>query len=229
MRLLFCVLMCAVLFSGTFCRAQDVQNSLTAGAWALQFQVLGDFDLAAFDGAMIAVKKHTSPSGAWRLGVDVIVNTTDRNREERTDSGILPERGSESESDREMVALFLQRLFYRNPKSEINLFFGVGPRLGYDRSSVEVHDILDTAVRITKTYRRVWSVGMTGLVGIEWFPHRSISLSGQYATNLVYRNMYESSTTPVIGGEGGTYTSTTDTDTFDLFRDGVRLGLSVYW
>ena len=73
-RTLVFVLIAAVLVvvtapgSGT---AQETQSPLVGGAWALQFRVSENFTLSTFEGSVVSLKRHYSPSTALRLGVSL--------------------------------------------------------------------------------------------------------------------------------------------------------------
>ncbi len=203
------------------------KNSLVKGAWALQFEISGNFDLQSFQGSTISLKKHTSDGSAWRIGLDLRINLDDRERTSERDGEVLSQYdyGTNAES----ISLILQRVFYPSPMASVNLFWGFGPKAGFSHYNYtrEVEAI------INKSGDEVfqWSVGFSGVIGIEWFPMKSISLLAEYGSVLQYE-WTESKRKTLITRPGEGTVLSVDKDkvkAFSLTSSSVKFGLSVYF
>jgi len=75
-----------------------------------------------------------------------------------------------------------------------------------------------------------WSLGLTGLVGVEWFVSKSISLHAEYRISLGYSQEKREYNRTTISQTGKSYITGNETIKFrQLSSDGVRFGLSVYF
>jgi hypothetical protein len=181
----------------------------------------GDFKLSSFDGATISIKKHTSARGAWRLGVTL---NGDISRVRSTTSyGQDPYRqvdGSKADANAQSLGLGLTRIIYPRSPSIVNFFYGVGPRLSFGRSHSESSPSVNSPATIRK--ERNWVVGLGLVMGVELFPYKSLGLSGEYGSSLVYRwQKYESSTT--------SNEQVSKSSGYSFSNGGLRFGISVYW
>jgi len=206
-------------------------NSIKKGVWALQFQITNNFTLSSFDGSVLSAKYHLSKTRALRLGLGVdlvLVDSDDRVVDTRADT-LSAEFSEEADSDRWGFELNLQYLFYPIPDGNIHLFFGAGPLLGYDRvdseitrSSIDSFSELLTATNKTSS----WSVGVSSVLGVEWFAAKQISILAEYGLSLRYQ-WIESSRMNVANDR--TLTHDEERDTFTVNASAVRFGLSVYF
>lgn len=201
-------------------------NSLRAGAWALQFQEGRDFTLGSFDGTTLSIQKHTSAGGAWRLGVTLSGNVQQvKYANTYVQGGTNQERSYKTDINAQSLILGLTRIVYPRPPSAVNFLYGLGPRFSYGRT----HDEMSSStVDPHSSTSRNWSIGLGIVLGVQWFPYRSIGLSGEYSSSLVYRWQEDENLSTSISS--GARSDTVDTTRgFSLANGGVRLGVSVYW
>lgn len=225
------VLSIASLFS---LKAQDsVQTQFPEDAKALQFQINGNFTLSSFQGAAISYKHHLRSSSALRIGVSAY--GTDTNEESANDyySGGSPNTSTEQLRDRTSISLQLnvQAIWYSPTSSEIFFFYGIGPLFGYGGSwqtNKSIYSSPFTESNTVSSKTTSWSVGLSGLAGVEWFPAETISIHAEYGARASFswtsfENKYQPSGTGSWSESGGT------TTTLNMQGTGVLVGLSVYF
>ncbi len=193
-------------------------NSLKDGSWSVQFEFDSDFKIKSFDGALIALKYHSSDGGAWQIGADLALEDSE------TEVLDAPYAAPEQRTKRDIkeFTVSITRLFYPDPTSSIGVYFGVGPRLGWGLDhSVEEEDNYGEFSSIDREVRK-WLAGGAAVFGIEYFPHRRIGILGQYGLTCEYsweRTKY------TWDGK----TPTTTKDGLRIGADDVRMGVSLYW
>ena len=143
----------------------DKEATLQQGVWALQFQIKENFTLSAFEGTTLSVKRHTSATRAWRLGVSLGATF------ENSDS----EDGDQSKVDRQQIALIGHYLFYPTLKDPIHLYVGPGLRGAYSRASTKNEQRRPNGELILLADGSVfeWTVGLSGTLGVEWFANKA--------------------------------------------------------
>jgi len=193
--------------------ARGEENSLTAGSWALQFQIQNNLTLGNFDGLGIALKRHLSGGSALRGGVNF--TTSGSSQELRPDSV-----QTRADSDLRGVRAALHYVWYPRPQADVNLFMGIGPAFGYLSN-----DSLNSASgRERSSETSEWQVGAHGILGAEWFATRSLGIHAEY--EIAYQ--YASSEATVSTGTPETKV-TRNTDRWSFGTSAVRFGLSVYF
>ena len=208
---------------------QNERNSLEAGRWALQFQIDNNFQLSTFEGSTFSLKKHTSDGAAWRLALSSSLNFSETENARVTDSDDDPR--SESDNSTQSISVSLMRILYPAPKATVNFFWGFGPGFGFSHNSsnsksYSTGDAMSETERTTDT----WRAGVSGLLGVEWFPHRNISLLAEYESGFDYQ--WRKSTTERNVTGVPTPSSTKDeskSTSFGWASNGVKFGLSVYF
>lgn len=214
------------------------ENPLRAGAKALQFQILEDFRLGSFDGSVISLKTQRSARTAIRIGVTISGHL--RNGDYDTDDQTSSTRNSfEDEDENGMaVTLNIQRLTYRTSYKDANLFWGIGPTFTYWRLKSDDSTITyqGSAAHVEGHTQRSYSLsgGITGLVGVEWFMSKSLSLTAEYG--LVVKYEYLSTERTVVDRDiyNGSVLENTHNDRaisreFGVSSLPVRFGVSVYF
>ena len=232
------------------CAAED--DSLRKGAWALQFEVNGDFDLGPFQGKMISIKKHTGDGAAYRFGLDFSLtdNATDKDDFDVDEYGSGESQNTKlsavsTDLNARSFALTVQRISYPKPGRRIKLFYGIGPTFTHSHKDddryiegINVHiggfELPDT-VHFTQeisSSMNGWSLGMRGILGVEWFASPSISLLAEYNSNLAYswsrteaESVSTSFETEVIARKSGV----SDSDGIEFGAGAVKFGLSAYF
>ncbi len=205
-----------------FAQDGNAQNSLVDGKSALLFEIIGDFDLTSFEGANISFKHHYTDNRAYRIGLGVAVSHENRDED---GSG---SRWTETEVSRESITLTALKLYYNDLNKRASFYWGLGPRIGYshDKDNYDTPAWEDDYSR-RYTYDRA-NAGILGVVGVEWFLARELSLLAQYGTTLDYnwsRNEYEErDSEPDYSNFRNQESSIVK-----LQADAVRFGLSLYW
>lgn len=200
------------------------------GTKALQFQITDNFNLGAFQGASISLKKHKSNSFAWRLGLDLNFQVSDQESTSERDYDVYSESIRDENSQK--IDLRLQGLFYPHHTANIKLFYGFGPVLGFShRKTVREEDRISYN-RITESTGKLntWKAGLTGVLGVEWFPAKRISLLAEYVSEFTYeyvKNVGESVT--IYPDHISSSKSETINKNVRFYPAQVRFGLSVYF
>jgi hypothetical protein len=200
------------------------------GAKALQFEITDNFNLSAFQGAAISLKKHTSNSFAWRLGLDLNLQVSDQESASERDYEAYAE--SIRDENSQIINLRLQGLFYPHHTAGIRLFYGFGPVFGFShRKSVKVEERIEYN-RITENTSKLntWKAGLTGVLGVEWFPAKRISLLAEYVSEFTYEYMKSTSeSVAMVPDDIFSTKSETINKNVRFYPAQVRFGLSVYF
>jgi hypothetical protein len=212
---------------------------LQAGSWSLQFQIRNNFTLDDFQGALISCKRHYTPQSAIRLGLGLNGSISDDSRESTSTApgGSKRINNLDADLDNQAFNLTVQYLNYPSPGARIKTFFGIGPMVGFDRrkdKSMTYSEIIfdDTlvsrsSVEFRENLRRTWSVGLSGVLGVEWFFSRKLSLLAEYGASFVYE--WRKSTSSRWNSETAGSTEGEDTESTLRFNSSaVKFGLSVY-
>lgn len=200
------------------------------GKKAFQFGITNNFNLKDFQGGTVSFKKHYSNSKAWRLGLDLDFGFHTDEGFSSTNDTVRSIRDNSDNSQN--INLRIQRLFYQNRTSRVKPFLGIGPMFGFRHSIGTITDEspIYENIRESTSTTYSWSLGITGLAGIEWFASPNISLLAEYSTDLAYKYRKHKLETKYIRPDNGR-TSTGETTYKDLNFDPVyvRFGLSVYF
>jgi hypothetical protein len=186
------------------------ENSLRDGAWALQFSINGGdfFSLSSFAGG-VSVKRHFTPKSAVRAGVSFDAEGSTYGAQESDSRGVS-------------LSILYQR--YVNPTADANLYWGVGPSGRFDDDVQETHRDSLTTVNESE----LWSAGLSGVVGVEWFAARVISLHAEYEAAARYTWVGESTEYNRLGESP--VRSTRESEGWSIGAGStVRFGLSVYF
>ncbi len=237
-RLMSAPLLCTLLSASVFAQ-QDQEtrhnrnNSLAKGARAFQFEIVGDLfnlDLRNLFGTTLALKKQTSDGSAMRIGLGVGFNLSDQDRTSEVREDSITQSQTDYDRNGQSVNIVIQKIFYPAPTADVNFFYGLGPlaSFGHDKSAQED---LRPWTRTTSTETYSWSVGVAGVLGVEWFPTRSISLLAEYGSDMRYKweeRKVESSRTYPDGTTIG-QVSEDKSKGLSLSTTSVKVGLSVYF
>ena len=175
------------------------------GRWAMQFAVT-DLQLTSFNGATLSLRKHLGLRPAVRLGLGV----HDISREEFQAPG---SSSPTAEFNTLSMSLSLEYMHYLNLASPVNAFFSLGPGGGYlwrntDSGAGWIED-------------RNWNVSLGLGLGVEWFVHRQISISGEYRSMFFYED--RTRTSQSSSGLGNTSSATN----YGFGSSGVRAGIAI--
>lgn len=177
---------CLALLGPTFAAAADdpdekSASALRAGAWALQFGIADNFQLASFSGSTISLKHHTSDRSAWRLGVSSSFSS--RSWDESIDYG-PPDTAlvRTSDGDAQNLTVALTRLRYPHPGQRVSAYYGAGPFVSFSGDNEEQ---VQAGLKRVHDHER-WAVGANFVFGGEWFPARALGVHAEYRASLEY-------------------------------------------
>ncbi|HEX2869348.1 MAG TPA: hypothetical protein VHO03_20055 [Ignavibacteriales bacterium] len=232
-----------VAFTSLQLNAQTQTSSsenLSDSSKALQFQIASNFTLTSFQGTVFSYKHHLSRNTALRIGLSIGLGGQNRDGEttgfyvER--DSVFPVSNNGTDRTGASIQLTAQHIWYFNPASKVLLFGGAGPLAGYDYNYEKTESILGSAgsspmISNNETKSKQWSFGISGVMGVEWFVSKGISLSAEYGLQANYY-WWDSEGT-------GTYTNSsfdhitqkanTSVKGWNLSGNYAKLGLSLYF
>jgi opacity protein-like surface antigen len=138
--------------------------------WALQFAVT-NATLQSFDGATLAVRRHFSEGSALRLGLTVGDISFSEQRTEDTSAS------TSDKLNQQTLGVDIGYVGYLGMTTNVTPFLLVGAGVAGHRSEFEDDRLL-----------RVWNADFTLAFGVEWFVHRRVAVSGEYAASLFYQH-----------------------------------------
>ena len=221
-------------------------TSLRQGAWALQFGVGSNFTLTTFQGSTLAIKYHLSEANALRIAITLNGSFTDGTELQTGVSDTANNTASgDNSSHSGSIAIFLQYLWYMNPRDVVHFYTGVGPSISYSHSQDQRSQNALTSqqefyssgyywshVNSTTTSNQ-WALGLRGIAGVEWFPIKWFSFRAEYSEGIQYQW-----TSSKSAAQGLTYTTPVSSITVSdnvsskgwvISSLGVSFGVSVYF
>ncbi|MBS1513825.1 MAG: hypothetical protein JSS63_02260 [Bacteroidetes bacterium] len=213
-----------LLYSNIYAQEKERQNSLEAGKWALQFTIDQNFTLSNFEGSIASVKKQFSPRSALRLGLSLDFGRSNS----KENDFIYNDTLNPQYSKRFYFSAFIYPtyLIYVNPNSPVNLYFGGGFTLGgsYRWHESEQSEEEGSYYAWEKTYS--YGGGITGTVGVEFFPIKNFSILAEYFVSLQYANEVSST---VYTSPSNYQKREVTSDYVEFFGKRVNFGLAVYF
>lgn len=189
-----------LLFAGAvsiFCQGREtkdtkdsVNNSLIKRKLAFQYDMGYDFASESIIPIVFSLKYHLSDKTALRLGVGFIPGEEGPGRRHMNDTLRNFENFDHHENNPEQLNFTLNYMFYPAPKADVNLFFGLGPRFGFGEEQFGNPPNGPENVENDSNEERInnsWSIGLSGVIGAEWFAARSISFFTEYDAAFSYR------------------------------------------
>ena len=205
------------------------ENSLKKDKWALQFQVFNF--VSSFQGSTFSLKKHVSDKAAWRLGLTLHFEVKDEN----TEIILYPNTKAPGYNDLTdvRIGIALQKVFYPNPTADVNVFWGLGPTYSYRYSLNDRENISRDGTYQDKRSFEIhsWSLGINGILGVEWFATKSISFLAEYGTAVTYSQRITRTIRRSVR-DGNLYLNQDSTNRLNgvsLSSSRVKFGLSVYF
>jgi len=196
-------------------------------AWALQYSIENNFRFGSFQGQTLSLLKHTSINRAWRIGLTASIFF--ENAEISYRSGNNDKESSWEITYDVPVSLEVIRVYYPNFRSKINWFYGWGPLLSYKFHKTESSGL----PRYLNTMRSFeWDVGLVALVGVQWFPGKSIGLNAEYTSNLAFRftRSVNDNLSWTMDGEYYMFNrGRKETHGIHLSASAVKIGISAYF
>lgn len=214
----------------------DSLKSLRKGATALQFQIAPNFQLSSFQGAIFSGKRHFSDRSALRVGLDLkgTFFNDERDRENTVDT-LTSSDFLEKDGNSQSYGVTAQYVYYPNPNPKVNVYLGSGPFVSYNRftrdESRERQDPFQESSQLVSSSGSGWTVGLSSVLGAEWFIAKNISLSAENRFLIGYHsNKTEGSveSQPGSGNPGQEYLESKST-AFTFSPANIVLGVSAYF
>ena len=203
-------------------------HSLYDGSRALQFRIASDFVLDDFQGAALSVKKHISDKSAIRLGLNLFLDLSTRNSDNRIYSGDTTITINDTEISEQRIMLELQYVRYVSTDRKIKFFWGTGPTVRLHREVAET-DYSNSYYNISRPLKdedKSWGLGGSGILGVEWFPIYYISFHTEYMLTILYE--WQKIRNDEVTG-ANYYSISTEEKGIEIYASDVRFGLSLYF
>ena len=193
--------------------------------WALQFQINDNFSLTSFQGSTISLNKCLSNNRSFRMGLSLNTTLEDYDMESR----IIEDNEDKSENNFHFLLTTQYVRNYKN-RNKVTPFFGFGPavQFNYDNEKNTFGTSSRTSVKTTS-----WGMGISGVIGVEYFIRNNLGLLAEYGSNLMYNRSKTEDITEIRRGENNKFVTTEDIDekttTIDFSPALVKFGLSIYF
>jgi hypothetical protein len=226
LSILLFLLFTGLLFSQTE-NSEQSKSSETENVWALQFQILDNFQLSTFEGSAISLKKVLSDCSSLRFGVSINTAISDLDEENKTTI-------AKNSQKYDQVSLNISSLYLWNTpiKNDVSAYCGIGPTLsfGHYKTTSKNEGFSDETYIMTEniTTENTFGIGVSGVVGVEWFVKDNISILGEYETIAIY-NFTKTKTEINYSNSSPNYTDERKGNVFRLYSVGVKLGVSIYF
>ena len=247
-RILLLIFLTITVYFSTQAQIQSLDStSLKEGIWALQFGIAGNFTLTSFQGSTIGAKYQLSDKNAIRGGITINGSTNDGTTSnsgsvDNTSYGTTPGSSSTNSAN---VSFVLQYLWYMNPNGPVHFYTGLGPLVSYSysKSSTDNPDLITIynngsyqgywEGQSSASTSTQWGVGGSGIIGVEWFACRWLSLHADYNESIQYRWSSSSSSHGNTSSTAPNYISSNTNSSgkskgWTLSSSGVAFGLNIY-
>ncbi|MFX0140239.1 MAG: outer membrane beta-barrel protein [Candidatus Hodarchaeota archaeon] len=210
--------------------AQNSKNNLKKQSipiWALQFQIENNFTLSSFQGSTISIMRYLNTYKAIRFGLSIGGNLDNEERE-----NISTNR--EQDSYNFNFGVNSQYLFYSKPFKKVSNYFGLGPMFNYSYSYSKYDDNRFISPQQLKGKRKsiIWSVGLAGVLGVEWFVTNNISFLAEYSSILCFSSTYHENKSGQTHENNEFYTSSNEkieNKNIRISSGSVKFGLSIHF
>ena len=178
----------------------------------LEFQVGSDFQLHSFMGSMISWKHLSSEHRGWRIGLSPFVSQSSYF------DGNSNDWHREAEANKYTLNVVAHRLYLGSLNQRTRSYWGFGPTfgIGYNDNKESIHDSEGNLVNDSSRIERTWNVGLSAVIGVEYFFLENMSLHGEYGADIKYTE------SELSGMER-------NSNYFSVRSRAVRLGLSVLY
>lgn len=175
------------------------------GDRALQFAVRGLFNLSSFQGGTLSYKKHFSSQSALRIGINIRLNSRAYEGSEEWDNTYRYEDYEDStdylrfeeetydltdNSDIWSADIITQWIKYPEARNDVQPYWGVGPTLSYSYHNEDDESASMDSTADPRFYRYTsfsYGVGVSGVLGLEWFFRKNMSLTAEYQSSFQAR------------------------------------------
>ena len=194
--------------------------------FALQFQLGDNFKLTNFDGYTFSGKYHLSKfairagilAGTYNMETNVPYFTADTlsSNIEEEDHGIN-------------IRINLQGLYYLSVYKDVAAYVGGGPFFSfYKQNTTAFYNRSSPEKKIKK--ENVTEIGLTALIGVEWFVKENIGLSAEYGIDFSnYHSTNDRISEPINGSNTPKTISTTEYKMFKVIANSAKLGIVIYF
>jgi hypothetical protein len=204
------------------------------GAHSMQFTINQNFTLSSFEGASFSLQRQVTPRSANRFGLSFDLHVGDNGQSFlSSDTASSVSTSSDYDFGGGMVALSAHRIVYSDPARRMSFYGGLGPFASYrrthDHSRIQgpVGAASNDAVQ-SRTLNE-WSVGLDGLLGVDWAIGSHLALLAEYSSQLSYSSGHQDleihQTSPVESFREATY----EYKSTNFSSGGVHFGLSAYY
>jgi len=196
-RMWFIIIMCCVVFASG---SEPNDGSLRKeGSKALEFKMTGLLSLSQHSGGAITYKSFVANNKARRIGISLDgTKDWDSGEYERINYEVYYDTSYYDTTTYDIDApdfssqssLFFQSIKYKDPFHSVSLLYGIGGKLGYvisdrginNRNLKSKNTSLSTKNKISES--RLY-LGLTALLGFEWYIDKNISFHSEYQTDLL--------------------------------------------
>jgi len=189
-----------------------------ANQWALLFGVNDNFSIGRLSGSTAAIMVHVTPRLALRFDVSLSAQKiSDENS--ITDWSAALTKDFDIQTSQIRTEFYLHALRYRLSESPFKLYFGAGPYWGVYNNRIQRKT--DNISETNSDLR----LGISGLLGVEWFAHEYVGIFGEYQSVAAYIHQ------KTVRDD----TQNTNVDSeyrkqgVQLFASRVKVGLAIYF
>jgi hypothetical protein len=151
-------------------------TALGTSAWSLE---IGTNVGAGNQDGSFAIRKHTSASSAFRLGIEGDLDASDGNGT-RTNTG-SPDADAEISFEFNSTYLSIQWMHFAPIRDNVTATFAVGPVVGLARDFQRIKQLTQEVEFVSRSTRFGLDLGF----GVEWFFNRRFSLGGRTGLRAV--------------------------------------------
>ncbi|MBZ0198551.1 MAG: hypothetical protein K8H86_01700 [Ignavibacteriaceae bacterium] len=221
----FAALVVSIIFFTSAGFAQDSTLIKLKNHFALQFQLGDNIRLTSFEGFTISGKYHLSKF-AIRAGIEAgNFNTKSNNRNFTADTLTS---STEEENHGINIRINLQGLYYFNVYKDVAAYTGGGPFFAfYKRNKTAYYNYSSPEKKIQK--ENSTEIGLTALIGVEWFVKENIGLSAEYGINFSnYHMTIDLISEPINGSNTPKTFNSAEYKIFQVYANSAKLGIVIY-
>jgi hypothetical protein len=207
--------------------SEQSKSAETKNTWALQFQVLENFKINTFEGSTISLKKVLSDCSSLRFGVSINTTLSDVDEENKTTI-------AKNSQKYDQVSLNVSSFYLWNTpiKNDVSAYCGIGPTLsfGHYKTTLKNEGSNDETYTTTENIitENTFGIGVSGVIGVEWFVKDNLSILGEYETIAIY-NFTKTKTEANQNNSSSDNTIEKKGNVFKFSSVGAKLGISIYF
>lgn len=231
MKTLLKVTMVLILVS--FIVNQESLNANEINRKALMFEIDDFIKLSSFDGGTFSYKTVSKNDIEHRYSLNIrsCFRKVDGDSETTNDTLDYSENFEDKDSDIS-ISIGVYRLWHKKTNYDISPYIGLGPFIGYDYDYDEKkeNDTQNVLYYERESKYSNYYGGIKGIIGVECFVHKSISLHAEYRTAAEYRYYISERTFEEEDSEQNVTTTKNEYDYNELnLRSNTILGISIFF